>query len=183
MTKRILVAFVILVSFAAVGCRPKKPVTVAAAATPSPEPALAPAPEPAAQPQAPADPLAGSLDEVNEYLRRSGLLADVYFDFDQAELRPEARQRLQRNAEFLREHSQFVVTIEGHCDERGTNDYNLALGERRASAALRELVASGVAADALTTVSYGEEKPVCSASEEACWQQNRRAHFVVSGRR
>jgi peptidoglycan-associated lipoprotein len=172
-----------VLAFATIGCRPKKPVTVAEAAAATPEPALSAAPETTASPEVPADPLAGTLDEVNDYVRRNGLLADVYFDFDRAELRPEARQRLLRNAEFLRQHPQFDVTIEGHCDERGTNDYNLALGERRASAAVRELVAHGVAAQALKSVSYGEEKAVCGTSDEACWQQNRRAHFVVSGRR
>lgn len=183
MTKRTLVALVMVLAFSAVACRPKKPVTVAEAPTPTPSPAPAAAPEATVPPEVPADPLAGTLAEVNDYVRRSGLLADVYFDFDRAELRPEARQRLQRNAEFLRDHPQFEITIEGHCDERGTNDYNLALGERRASSALRELVAAGVDAQTLKTVSFGEEKPGCSSSDEACWQQNRRAHFVISGRR
>jgi peptidoglycan-associated lipoprotein len=111
-----------------------------------------------------------------------GLLGDVYFDFDQYELRADARDRLARNAEFLKSHPEFQVRIEGHCDERGTNEYNLALGERRAAAARDYLVSLGVPASKLQTISYGEERPQCTSGDEGCWQQNRRAHFVVTGR-
>jgi peptidoglycan-associated lipoprotein len=106
----------------------------------------------------------------------------VFFDYDKAELRPEARERLAKNAEFLLANRQFQVTIEGHCDERGTNDYNLALGERRAAAAREYLAQLGVAGARVRTISYGEERPFCAEGAEACWGQNRRGHFVISGR-
>jgi len=126
------------------------------------------------QPQLPSD-----VEELNEYLRQQGLVDDVYFDFDKADLRTEAREQLQRNADWLKSHAGYLVTIEGHCDERGTNEYNLALGERRANAAKDYLVSLGVAAARVNTISYGEERPVCTESTEVCWQKNRRAHFVV----
>ena len=120
--------------------------------------------------------------KLNEYLRSQGLLGDVYFDYDRAELREDARERLTKNAEWLRSHSQFEVTIEGHCDERGTNEYNLALGERRAGAARDYMTSLGVNVARLRSISYGEERPQCTASAESCWAMNRRAHFIVTGR-
>ena len=128
------------------------------------------------------DPLSGDLAAVNEYLVSNGLLGDVYFDFDRSDLREDARGRLSRNSEWLRAHPEFEVTIEGHCDERGTNEYNLALGERRASAARDYLGSLGVTGSRLRTLSYGEERPRCGDSSESCWSRNRRAHFVVTGR-
>jgi peptidoglycan-associated lipoprotein len=119
---------------------------------------------------------------VNDYVARNGLLGDVYFDFDKAELTEESRTRLARNADWLRAHPEFEVRIEGHCDERGTNEYNLALGERRAAAAREYLTSLGVSARNLTTLSYGEERPQCSDSSEGCWSRNRRAHFLITGR-
>jgi peptidoglycan-associated lipoprotein len=83
----------------------------------------------------------------------------------------------------MKENPGYLFTIEGHCDERGTNEYNLALGQRRATAAKDYVVSLGVAADLLRTISYGEERPFCRQSDESCWQQNRRAHFVVTGKR
>jgi peptidoglycan-associated lipoprotein len=128
------------------------------------------------------DPLAGDLAAVNDYLWKNGLLGDVYFEFDKSDLIEDARARLARNAEWLRSHPEFEVTIEGHCDERGTNEYNLALGERRAAAAKDYLSSLGVGAARLRTLSYGEERPQCSESSESCWSRNRRAHFVVTSR-
>jgi peptidoglycan-associated lipoprotein len=122
------------------------------------------------------------VEELNRYLRDQGLIDDVYFDFDRSELRPEATEQLARNADWLRGNPGYVATIEGHCDERGTNEYNLALGERRANAAKSYLVSLGIDGGRLTTISYGEERPVCTESTESCWQRNRRAHFVVSPR-
>ncbi len=126
------------------------------------------------EPQLPSD-----VEELNRYLRQEGLVDDVYFDFDKAELRPEGREQLQSNASWLKANPEYEVTIEGHCDERGTNEYNLALGERRSNAAKDYLISLGVAADRINTISYGEERPMCTESTEACWQKNRRAHFVV----
>lgn len=103
---------------------------------------------------------------------------DAYFDYDKADIRPDAREALSKTADFLKGHPQFKVTIEGHCDERGSTEYNLGLGDRRASAAKQYLVSLGVPADRLTTVSFGKEKPFCTEHNEPCWQQNRRGHFV-----
>ena len=128
------------------------------------------------------DPLAGDIVAVNEYVTRNGLLGDVFFAFDKADLSEESRSRLSRNADWLRAHPEFQVRIEGHCDERGTNEYNLALGERRAAAARDYLASLGVGAGSLTTLSYGEERPQCSETSEGCWARNRRAHFLITGR-
>jgi len=103
---------------------------------------------------------------------------DAYFDLDSAEIRPDARDALQKTAAFLKGYPLAHVTIEGHCDERGSTEYNLALGDRRANAVKQYLVNLGIPAGNLNTVSYGKEKPFCSESNESCWQQNRRGHFV-----
>lgn len=104
---------------------------------------------------------------------------DIYFDFDKADLRPQSQQILAHLAEVIKAHPNWKVQIEGNCDERGSTEYNLALGERRADAAQKALVQGGVAADALKTISYGKEKPVCTESSEDCWQKNRRDHFTL----
>jgi peptidoglycan-associated lipoprotein len=103
---------------------------------------------------------------------------DAYFDFNKADVRPDARTALAKTAQFFRDHPQARATIEGHCDERGSTEYNLALGDRRAAATKQYLVSLGVSADRLTTVSFGKEKQFCNEHGEACWQQNRRGHFV-----
>jgi peptidoglycan-associated lipoprotein len=103
---------------------------------------------------------------------------DSYFDFDKADIRPDAREALSQTAQFLRSNPQVRVTIEGHCDERGSTEYNLALGDRRAQATKDFLVSLGVTADRMDTVSYGKERPTCLDHNETCWQQNRRGHFV-----
>jgi len=103
---------------------------------------------------------------------------DAYFDYDSAEIRPDARQALQSTADFLKNYPQARVTIEGHCDERGSTEYNLALGDRRANAVKQYLVSLGIPADRLTSTSWGKEKPFCMQSTETCWQQNRRGHFA-----
>jgi peptidoglycan-associated lipoprotein len=103
---------------------------------------------------------------------------DAYFDLDKADIRPDARQSLEKTASFLKGYPNAHVTIEGHCDERGSTEYNLALGDRRANAVKQYLVNLGIPAANLNVVSFGKEKPFCSESNEACWQQNRRGHFV-----
>jgi peptidoglycan-associated lipoprotein len=105
---------------------------------------------------------------------------DAYFDYDKADIRADARDALSQTAQFLRSSPQVKIVVEGHCDERGSTEYNLALGDRRAAAAKQFLASLGITADRMETVSYGKEKPFCSASTEECWQQNRRAHFVMS---
>jgi peptidoglycan-associated lipoprotein len=103
---------------------------------------------------------------------------DAFFDFNKADIRADAREALTHDAEFLRNNPGLRVTIEGHCDERGSTEYNLALGDRRAGAVKQYLVSLGISADRISTVSFGKEKPFCTQSNESCWQQNRRGHLV-----
>ena len=109
-------------------------------------------------------------------------LEDTFFDYDRSELRDAGRQALDKNAAWMRRWTSTRVTVEGHCDERGTNEYNLALGERRANAVKDYLVGLGISADRVVTVSKGEETPFCTESDESCWQQNRRGHFLVTSK-
>lgn len=119
------------------------------------------------------------LRELNAEAERRGFHPNVYFEFDQSSLTDDARQKLSDNARFLKENPALMATIEGHCDERGTNEYNLALGERRANSAMDYMVSLNVGADRFRTISYGEERPVCTESTESCWARNRRAYFVL----
>jgi peptidoglycan-associated lipoprotein len=105
---------------------------------------------------------------------------DAYFDLDKADIRSDARAALAKTADFLRNYPQVKVVVEGHCDERGSTEYNLALGDRRAAAVKQYLVSLGIGADRMSTVSYGKEKPFCTESNEDCWQRNRRGHFVMA---
>jgi peptidoglycan-associated lipoprotein len=109
-------------------------------------------------------------------------LGDVFFDLDESTIREDARAPLQRNADWMKRWTSTRVTVEGHCDERGTAEYNLALGERRASAVKQYLVSLGVPADRVAVVSKGKESPFCSESNESCWQQNRRGHFLITAK-
>jgi peptidoglycan-associated lipoprotein len=146
-----------------VGCQ-KKAVSQAKA------PAPAPAPEPEAAPApAPKPPAEWNISQNN-----------IYFEFDKSRLTPMAQDTLMRHAAWLRENPDATVTIEGHADERGTNEYNLALGDRRADSAKDFLVDLGIPASRLTTISYGEERPLCMDQTEECWAKNRRGHFVVN---
>jgi peptidoglycan-associated lipoprotein len=111
----------------------------------------------------------------------AGPLRDVNFAFDRYDLSPEARDILKGHATWLKANPQAKVEVEGHCDDRGTNEYNLALGAKRAETVKRYLTDLGVAVDRLSTISYGEELPMCKDQSESCWARNRRAHFVVSG--
>lgn len=103
---------------------------------------------------------------------------DIYFDYDKSDIRPSDQATIQGDAAFLQQHSGIHITIEGHCDERGSTEYNLALGTSRADAVKNALIQAGVAGDRIKTYSYGKEKPFCTESNESCWQQNRRGHFV-----
>jgi peptidoglycan-associated lipoprotein len=116
-----------------------------------------------------------SLDEL--FLRE---VRDAYFDLDKADIRADAREALTKTSEFLRKYPSIKVTIEGHCDERGSTEYNLGLGDRRAAAVKQYIISQGISADRISTVSFGKEKPFCMESNEECWQQNRRGHFVKS---
>jgi peptidoglycan-associated lipoprotein len=105
---------------------------------------------------------------------------DAFFDFNKSDIREDARGSLTKDAEFLRSYPQVHISIEGHCDERGSEEYNLSLGERRAQAAKNYLISLGISADRVETMSWGKERPFCTEHTEDCWQQNRRAHFVMA---
>jgi peptidoglycan-associated lipoprotein len=109
----------------------------------------------------------------------SSLLKDIRFDFDRYDIRPEDVETLKQNAALLARYPKVKIQIEGHCDERGTVQYNLALGERRANSAKQYLITLGISADRLGTISYGEEKPADAGHNEEAWAKNRRAHFVI----
>ena len=137
-----------------------------ATATPTPAPA---APAPAARPEV------RTFAAVPE-------LQDVFFEFDKYDIRPADTRTLDANAAWLKSNPNHLVLIEGHADERGTNEYNLALGERRAKSTMNYLVSQGVQANRVTIISYGEERPTCTEKSEGCWAKNRRAHFLVKPR-
>ena len=120
----------------------------------------------------------GSLDDLN----RNSPLKPAYFDLDSSELSSEAQRALNENSTLLKQNTNWTVTIEGHCDERGTPEYNLALGERRAVAARAYLVSLGISADRLRTVSYGKEFPFDPGHDDAAYAKNRRAHFVITAK-
>ena len=126
--------------------------------------------------------MSSDLQVVNDELKRRGFSPDVYFDYDESNLSDDTRDKLSRNADLLKSNAQFSVTVEGHADARGTSEYNLALGERRANAVRDYLSSLGVAATRLRTISYGKERPVCTEETESCWSQNRRAHMIITGR-
>ena len=157
----------------------------AAATTPSSPPA-AEATTPAAPSGTPAAPAAAATaapaarPAVQEFAANPNL-KDINFDFDKYDIRPGDAKILDANATWLKGNTNLVL-IEGHCDERGTNEYNLALGERRAKATMNYLVSQGIQANRITIISYGEERPVCNEKTEACWAKNRRANFLVKPR-
>jgi peptidoglycan-associated lipoprotein len=173
------------------GCPKKKPATkpsdlnVETTTVTPPPPAtteVKPPPQPPNTDRVEDPLLSENMQLVNDELRRRGFSPDIYFDYDQSSLSDDARTKLSRNAELLKSQPRLNLTIEGHCDERGTAEYNLALGERRANAARSYLVSLAVAAERMRTVSYGFERPVCTEHEEGCWSRNRRAHMIVTGR-
>jgi peptidoglycan-associated lipoprotein len=125
--------------------------------------------------QAPPPPPATNASEQDLFNQN---IKDVYFDYDRADVRGDQQAAIQADAQFLSQHPNVSFTVEGHCDERGSTEYNIALGDKRATAVKSALIAAGVNASRIKTISYGKEKPFCSESNEACWQQNRRGHFV-----
>jgi len=171
------------------GCAKRPATTAATAAAPAPTPrAATPAPS-ASAPSAAAAPAAAAAAAPAQTPRPSprefmavAALKEVYFDFDKYDIRPEDAKTLDANAAWLKSNADNLVLIEGHCDERGTNEYNLALGERRAKATMNYLVSQGIQANRITIISYGEERPVCNEKTEACWAKNRRANFLVKPR-
>ena len=171
-------------------CGKKTPPAV----MPTPPPVAAPAPEPTkpAPPPAPAPapapaPRALTEDEIFEKatvdeLNKQGILADAFFALDSVELNQESRGTIQKNGEYMKRRMSTKIMVEGHADSRGTNEYNLALAERRAGAVRDYLVSLGIAADRITIVSKGEEAPFCTEESESCWQQNRRGHFLFTAK-
>ena len=125
-----------------------------------------------------AAPTTGTPAGISELFEQN--VRDAFFDFNKADIRPDARDALTKDAEFLRSYPSVHITIEGHCDERGSTEYNLGLGQRRSQAAKNDLVSLGISADRIDTVSWGKERPFCTESTEECWQQNRRGHFVMA---
>ena len=184
-----LLTFCVVISVAAAACGKKAPET----APPAPPPPAAapaappapPAPPPPTPPPAATKPLseeeifAGkTLDQLNA----ERPLGDVFFDLDEATIREDARGPLQKNAEWMKRWTATRVMVEGHADERGSAEYNLALGERRASAVKSYLVSLGIPDERITITSKGKESPFCSESGESCWQQNRRGHFLITAK-
>jgi peptidoglycan-associated lipoprotein len=177
-------------ALAAAGCAKKVPPPAPAQPPPTPTtaPTPPPAPPPPPPPPAPA-PAPRPLSEDEIFARKSvdqlnaeRPLDDVYFDLDKAEIRDDARSSLQKDADWLKKWGSTRVTLEGHCDSRGSAEYNLGLGSRRATAVKDYLVNLGVPAGRIVVVSKGKEQPVCGDETESCWQQNRRGHFIITGK-
>ncbi len=180
--------FIVLLLVFAVGCS-KKYVKAPAEETVKPAPpekveTVSPAPEVTEEVTEEQPPVMEeekiTVKELPPEEKAKDVFRDVLFDFDKYDIRPDARPILDSVAAFLNENTDMNIIIEGHCDERGTNEYNLALGERRAKSTKNYLVSLGVAPSRIITITYGEEKPVCTQHNEACWQRNRRARFVVA---
>ena len=183
-----------LLILVATGCA-KQPATMpASASAPSPTASAGSAsrPQPAASqsatgagaasraaaPAARTDSPTAARPSPREFMENAAL-RDINFDFDKYDIRPADTKTLDANAAWLKTNAKSLLLIEGHCDERGTREYNLALGERRAKAAMSYLTALGIQANRISIVSYGEERPLCKERGEACWAKNRRAHFLV----
>ena len=185
---RLLATTAIVATLGVSACAKKKPAPPPAPApapappptTPPPPPPPPPAPPAPAPPQPTEDELFAkkTLDELNA----EKPLTDAFFDLDSSEIRADATQGLQKDAEWMKRWPSTKVTVEGHCDSRGSSEYNLALGDRRAKAVAAYLVSLGISADRIQTVSKGKEQPFCSEENEACWQQNRRGHFVITAK-
>ena len=181
MTVFVIVAFTCAAVFMLASCA-KKQIGMEQVVTPSEAPpAPMKAPERKAPPAAPKEP--SGISDAEKARLESEIRAfeseSIYFDFDKSELKPDARAILTKKAEWLRANPNYKVRIEGNCDERGTNEYNLALGERRADAAWKFLNALGISGGRMVTVSYGEEKPAVQGHNESAWSKNRRDDFKL----
>ncbi len=194
-TRGLAIVAVATLTLAVAGCAKKK-VAAATPPAPSPTPAAQSAPA-SSQPQTPANtpapapaarksdyPDAATRARIDQLLAR---IEDAYFDYDKHTLRPDAVKTLEADSkelrDILRDYPNYKLTIEGHCDERGSAEYNMALGQARAEAAKGYLVQVGIPSDQLGLVSYGKERPACSDHDEACWQKNRRIHIVAMAQR
>jgi peptidoglycan-associated lipoprotein len=158
---------------------PEPPAAPAPPPPPPPPPPPAPAPPPAPKPLSEEELfLKKTLDQLNAEMP----LGDVMFDYDMSAVKDDQRALLQKNADWMRRWTTTRVTIEGHADARGTNEYNLALGERRGNAVKNYMVSLGIAADRMTVISKGEEGPVCTEMTDACYARNRRGHFIITAK-
>ncbi len=187
-----LFALAPLLALAPTGCA-KRPATTQAAPAPTAPPVARPAApaQPAAPPAVAAAPgpsapggpaAAGAARPSPKEFVAIADLKDIFFEFDKYDIRSGDAKVLDANATWLKANPNYLILIEGHCDERGTNEYNLALGERRAKSTMNYLVSQGVQANRITIISYGEARPQCTEKNEACWSKNRRAHFLVKPR-
>ena len=180
-------AIVMAMTLTVAGCAKKPPAPAPAPPPPAPAPVVPPPPPPPSPPPptAPPAPLTEEQLFANKSLAELNAekpLADVFFDLDQSTLKDEGRAALQKNADWLRKWSATKITIEGHADSRGTAEYNLALGDRRAQATKDYLVSLGIASDRVLVISKGKESPFCTEENEGCWSQNRRGHFIVTAK-
>jgi peptidoglycan-associated lipoprotein len=174
---------------AATACHKKVPPP-APAPPPPPPPAATPAPPPPPPPPpAPTPPPPRPLTEEEVFARKSleqlnseKPLDDVFFDLDKSDIREDGKSALQKDADWMKKWTSTQTSVEGHCDARGSSEYNLSLGSRRANAVKDYLVSLGIAANRVTIVSKGKEQPFCSEESESCWQQNRRGHFVITAK-
>jgi peptidoglycan-associated lipoprotein len=176
------------------GCGKKPPEPVPGPPPPPPTPAAAapatpPPPRPPDPPAPVAAPAAPALTEAELFARKTleqlnaeKPLGDVFFDLDQSTIRADAKAPLQVNADWMKKWPSTQVIVEGHADSRGSSEYNLALGSRRAEAVKQFMVSLGIQANRITVISKGKEQPFCSSEDDACWQQNRRGHFIVSAK-
>jgi peptidoglycan-associated lipoprotein len=189
---RATIVLMLLLAFTA-ACAKKKPATVASTPPPATATTPSPAPTPPPPPPRPAERVEDSIpvpaiseDAIGnrslEDLNRDSPFKPAFFSLDSSELDDAGRAIVSGNADIMKRYPTWVVTVEGHCDERGTAEYNLALGERRAVAVKTYLVALGVSPDRVRTVSYGKEFPFDTGHTEASWSQNRRAHFVITAK-
>jgi peptidoglycan-associated lipoprotein len=184
-----LFAAILMVALTAFGCRtrvrdratpqtaPTTDTTPSVTVTP---PTSIAEPDDFVQPQITEEAIPADITEANRVAQERGWIRDAFFPFDESTLTADAQEALTVSAQWLRANPQFALTIEGHCDERGTEQYNLALGDRRANVARDYLVTLGIDPRRIRTVSYGEERPFRTGSNEAAWAQNRRAHLVLT---
>ena len=179
---------VLLIAVTSGACRKKPPELPPPAAPVETKPDTTPKPPPPPPPPPPAATVPAPTEEelfakmTLDQLNAKGVLGDVLFGYDSTELTPEARGTIQKNAEYLKRWTSTKVMVEGHADSRGTNEYNLALGERRADVTRDYLVSLGIPNDRVTIVSKGEEEPACSEETESCWQRNRRGRFIFTAK-
>ena len=184
---RLFVVVALTLAVGASACGKKKPVPPPPA-PPAPAPTTTPpTPPPPPPPPAPAAAPAPSEDEIFakktiDELNAEKPLADAFFDLDSSQIRDDAKPALQKDAEWMKRWASTKIMVEGHCDSRGTSEYNLALGERRAAAVRDYLVSLGIPVPRLQTVSKGKEQPFCAEENETCWQQNRRGHFIITAK-